>query len=33
VFLLLLLPFADPMALAVLDAFERGAYRLAGALR
>jgi hypothetical protein len=27
------LPFADPKALAVLDAFERGAYRLAAAAR
>jgi CubicO group peptidase (beta-lactamase class C family) len=27
------LPFADAQALAVYDAFERGAYRLAGATR
>jgi methyl acetate hydrolase len=33
VILMQFLPFADPKALAVLDAFERGAYRLAAAMR
>jgi CubicO group peptidase (beta-lactamase class C family) len=33
VILMQFLPFADPDALAVLDAFERGAYRLAAAVR
>ena len=33
VILMQFLPFADPHALAVYDAFERGVYRLADAMR